>query len=158
MRKIFLILLIPFFIGCEASDPNGKIAKEFNSFYGGHHDLRKFSSQEIKTASSASASYFLFWGSASFKGEESSAIIAFSWKSNNGEYILSKIPMSKVRVKFDNNKTAPYVTFSIDKFAFMNSGLADECVESTMNYKLNYVIIHCKESDYPTDININDIK
>lgn len=157
MKKLFILILVPFIMSCTDTSLKGELAKSFNSFYEGNHTLRKFSSQEMKTASSASASYFLFWGSADYKGEGKTTVIAFSWQSKNGEYILSKIPMNKVRVKFDNQNKPPYVTFSIDKYAYMSYDLADESVDYTLQYKLNYVIIHCKESDYPTDVNINDI-
>ena len=158
MKKLIILILAPFILSCQSANADGDDAKSFNQFYEGKHNLRKFSSQEMKTAATASASYFLFWGSAQYKGDEKNTVIAFSWQSKNGEYILSKIPMSKARVRFDNQDKSPYITFSIDKYAFRGKRNADETVEETINYYLNYVVIHCKESDYPTDVNINDIK
>lgn len=151
MKKLIWIPLLCLF-GCEAID---KQIKECNDFYGGRHLLRKFSSQEKVTPSSASASYFLVWGSASYKGEEKESYIAFSWKSKTGEYILSKVPMEKVRVKFDNSAKVPYVTISISGCEGNNP---NNDLLYIMEYRLNYVVVHCKETDYPTDINVNDLK
>lgn len=140
------------FSSCESGE---KMKKEFNEYYSGKHELRKFSSQERTTASSMSASYFLFWGSASGKGEEKVTYIALSWKNNKGEYILSKIPMEKVRVKFDESVTTPYITLSIE---YDYRQKADEDVTYVMEYRLNHIVVHCKSKEYPTDISINDLR
>lgn len=130
--------------------------KDFETFFKGNHELRKLSQSEKETYA-ISGSYFLFWGSVQ-GGNSSVKYIGFSWKSINDEYILSQIPVEKVRIKFDENAKIPYITFGYSPDAWVGqTSTVDSHVGNVIETDINYIIIHCKQSDYTSDVKTNEI-
>lgn len=154
MKTLFIAIIAICLTSCIGEADK----KPFDKYLGGKYTLRKLSQQERKTPGSISGDYFLFWGSLSGNGESTERYVGFSWLSKDGEYIMSKVDAENIRIKFDNSAT-PYVTFGYTEM------IALACDESSIQSKLSwlvsnnidYMVIHCKESDYLQDINIKSI-
>lgn len=152
MKKLLLLPLLWLISSCVER----KV--DVDPYLAGNHELRRLSSIERKTPSTLSASYFLFWGSMSGKGESSESYVGFSWKNKSNEYVLSRVESSKVRLKFEQKTDRPYVTFGYDPVIIskrtndVNANLA-----WIVSSEIDYIVIHCKESDYSPDFNAQDI-
>jgi len=154
MKKLIFPLLLVVLCSCNFE----KEKADFNKVFAGNHELRRLSKQEKTIPSSFSADYFLFFGGASGKGEEKIPSIAFSWKSNNDEYILSRVELRNVRIKFDESTKVPYVTFGYDDDEYQNTmGNANNQINNEVEYRFRYIVIHCKSADYSPNINIQNI-
>ncbi len=99
----------------------------------------------------------------SFVSNSNGVRVYFSWLSNdNKTYILSSMPIERIRVKFDNNSKKPTIEYSV--YVWSKSGLfGDHLDKETNNLEQNtyisdvekytaYAVIICKESDYPKEI------
>lgn len=135
-----------------------KEQKDFERYFKGNKELRRISQQEVKTPQTFSASYFLFFGSAESSGGDKINYIAFSWKNADGEYVLSKVPIEKTRIKFDENAKTPYITFGYNDEPWVGN---EQSVNADINHQIeiniDYIVIHCRESDYSPNINTQNI-
>lgn len=154
MKLLFIILAALVLCSCNFD----KEKADFNKVFAGNHELRRLSKQEKTIPSTFSADYFLFFGSASGKGESKIPSVAFSWKSNNDEYILSRVDLSKVRIKFDEKAAIPYVTFGYEDEEYINTnGHANNNINDEVETRFRYVTIHCKSADYSPSVNVQNI-
>lgn len=117
----------------------------------GKHKLRRFK-VTTETRSQWSGSYFFIVGNASGKSYQERKV-AFSWLNNKGEYIISEIPLDKIRVKVDSTVINPYVEFNWESYP--NHG--DTYMNWIMEDNVNYIVVHCKEEDYPVEIRIDEL-
>ena len=69
---------------------------------------------------------------------------------NTGEYAISEIDIGKVRVRIDSTVTNPYVEFNWCRGNYTN-------LEDIFYFKVNYMVVVCKEEDYPANINIDSL-
>ena len=143
MKKLITILILYIsLISCEhreKSESNtGKILKN-------KHELRKLKATNV-TNTYFTASYFLIAGSSS-GGTYTTNTITFSWKMNTGEYAISEFPISKIRIKIDNSVITPFINFR------WSPSYIDD-LDYIMKRKVQYILITCKEEDYPVDINL----
>ena len=145
MKNIFVILIaILILSSCEVNrglSPTGKILQ-------GEHILRKFKVVH-ETGTRWSGSYFLIGGSAS-GGSYSSTKISFSWKMNTGEYAISEMPLNEIRVHLDSTITTPYI-----KFHWKPGN--NENLQQILSWKVNYMVVYCREEDFPMDVRITDL-
>jgi hypothetical protein len=118
--------------------------------FSGTHELRKFK-VITETGTKWSSSYFLVAGSASGK-TVSDTRVSFSWKLNNGMYAISELPLSKIRVMINDSIQKPYVKFRWGGMMFNTNQ-----IEDYMNHDVIYMVVYCKESDFPMEININQL-
>jgi hypothetical protein len=101
----FAIICIIFgnLVSCFSIEPS--IKAEFD----GERILRKMTTASDRKISGHS-SFFLFSGSSSFQSQEDAQVF-FAWKMNSGEYQISSVSMTKVRVKFDEEADVPKIMF-----------------------------------------------
>jgi hypothetical protein len=148
---IFVLLGIPAFIICELCSTEIRYNEDKNEteyYLYGNHELRKlFTKEELRqTPANGSGFFVLGFGGASYRGEQVSqeTTVKFAWKTSDGTYLLSSVPLSKIKVNFVECNV-PYVTFEyfIRKFDYEN-------------YLKNvlYVVIHCREQDWPSNIEL----
>jgi hypothetical protein len=78
------------------------------------------------------------------------------FKNYIGQYEFLEIPLTKVQIKIDTLVTIPYITFDYTKDSFYNMIMNDSDNRNYLPYMK--IIIHCKESDFMPEININDLK
>lgn len=144
VESIATLMGLAFAFSCEA--PQRKSASSY--FLEGSHNLRKLKVYN-ETGQRWSASYFLVAGSAS-GGTYHETKVKFSWQANTGEYILSELPSTKIRVKLDSTVTVPYI-----KFKWLGSTSTD--ADYLMNFDVEYMVVYCRESDYPQEISLNEL-
>lgn len=118
---------------------------------GGTHELRKLNVTDKYTAT-MHGSYFLIGGSINGKGEQKTMCM-FSFKLNDGDYALAELPVTKIRVRFDSTVTVPYVKFKWGGVWLTSTYRLDELMKSY----IEYMVLVCREEDYPKDININQL-
>lgn len=153
---IFVVLVITgLTIGLrQCEKENTEIADKretaFIQTFSGNHELRKLKVNK-ETNSEWNASYFLIGGSASGK-TLSDTKVSFSWKLNNNEYIISDIRLNKIRLVLDDSVKNPYI-----KFKYKNTNVDIDNIQLVIDYYIDYVVVHCKESDFPVELNINEL-
>lgn len=141
--KTFAVAFILIFFSACA-----EYKKEDTKQEGIKHELRKFN---IKTSmnESESAFYFLVMGGYSSSKSEQ-AKVRFYFKNCLGEYQFMELELKKIRIKIDSTQS-PYVVI---KPVYNN----DKCYEMQDEWKISSATIHCKETDFKTEININDLR
>ena len=153
---LFMILMISCILsGCQKEDDR-KREFEQQSKYGyktftGQHELRKFKIFS-STESKISGAYFLMAGSVS-GGSKTQNNVTFSWKMDNGDYIISEMPLTQIKIRIDDNIKKPYVTFEMKECSSLFA-----CVSKDLDAMwrwVEYVVVNCSESDYQYDINLN---
>lgn len=145
MKALFILLFtVVSIVGC--SSPEDWLDYHLK----GNHELRAFNVKS-SNVSEWSVSYFLIAGGGSGK-EYIETTVTFAWQANTGEYILSKFPISKIRVKIDDTIEHPYITFN-----YINGVSSIDDIEWVMDYYVNYIVVHCKGEDYPISINIDQL-
>lgn len=146
MNRIFILLVISLLISCDGVDKACQNCSQFE----GTHLLRKFKVVS-ESGEKWGASYFLLGGSAS-GGTYVNNKISFSWQVSSGEYAISEIDLNRVRVKIDSTVTKPYVTFKLDEDVYYNRSIQD-----VMLLDVDYMIVHCREEDYPVNVQIDTL-
>ena len=156
MKKLLSFLFMILMISCTLSGRQKEDDRKRQQFkYGyktftGQHELRKFKIFS-STESKISGIYFLIAGSVSGESKTQTNV-TFSWKMDNGDYIISKMPLTQIKIRIDDNIKKPYVTFEMKEcylFACVSKDLG------SMWYWVEYVVVNCSESDYQYDINLN---
>lgn len=142
MNRLFLIILF-FLIGCDYPP----VPDEAGKLFRGEHLLRKMVSIQDENCR-MSGGFFLFVGG--FDLERTNEInVKFAWQCSDGSYIISSLPLEKFRIKFDEKKKEPTIKFRwVPVYAnYLTS-------QDLMNGYVKYVLITCKEEDWPTDIKL----
>ena len=145
---ILLALFLNSSFFCLSSCGEAKKSKT-ELIFEGQHELRKFN---VKTEEGTrwSASYFLIGGGGSGYSYTDTKV-TFAWKMNTGEYALSELRMAKIRVKIDSTIQNPYITFR------WSATRHERTLEHLMSSNVNYIVVHCKEEDFPSDVNISEL-
>lgn len=126
--------------------------------FGGKHELRRFNVYNEVTKESH-GSYFLIMGSYMSR-ESSETKIRFCWKHPDGTYIFSEVGFDKIRLRIVNTDK-PYIEFKLRRLDWKtdenNYNDYMDSVEESFRF-VDYVIINCKEEDFPADVNLKDLK
>jgi hypothetical protein len=115
------------------------------------HLLRKFN-VKTSTSSGSSAWYFLVAGGYS-SHDYRETNVRFYFLNCRDEYQFMELPLNNVRIQIDSVQH-PYATFTMDRK--YNSRCFD--VHILPGTYIDNVTIHCNESDFQPEININDLK
>lgn len=73
----------------------------------------------------------------------------FAWQMPDSVYAVCELPVTKIRIKIDNTVTTPYVEFRWDNRAV--SCYVNKPIEYIMNDNIFYMLVVCKEDDFPLD-------
>lgn len=154
MKKWLLPLIaigLIFMVGCgeaerkplstpkvEELTPAGEILK-------GEHQLRKVAAK-IDVDSRTTTSYFMFTSVREGSNIVHNFSVKFSWMMNDGSYMLSSLPLDKIRVRFDVSYEVPTI-----KFRWKPSKTTD--ISELMRSNIVYAVITTKESDWPIPLN-----
>jgi hypothetical protein len=118
-----------------------------NQCLAGSHKLRKIYTEK-KVSSRESLGGFFAFGFGGINGNSSTKeidTVKFAWNIRNNEYVLSSVPLEKIRVCLNNNIETPYITFSYYENYFNYS-------KPLKNVVLIY--IHCHPDQWKIDIKI----
>jgi hypothetical protein len=151
---VCVLVLVSFLAGC--CDERGDISTR--KFFGEARPMRHV----IQTTSqngSLDGAFFLFAGAVSGRTSTQS-IVKFSWKNSDDTWIISSIPMERVRVKLQPNATTPTVSFGIYCHAPAGEGIcpADDTLESDGPQAVidggyvQYVTFTCRPEDWPINL------
>lgn len=139
MKK--LLLLLPLVL--VACDMQPSVSEKM---FIGNHELRKMlTTKGIK--GSAVLSGFFVLGTGSINGDSRTStdlFVTFSWKGNDGTYMVSTLPVSKFRFAFDDTVSKPTVKFRWRP-----------CYENCDDDKdalIEYVVLTCRSQDWPRDV------
>lgn len=118
------------------------------------HKLRKFNVY-TETGQYSHGSFFLVAGSFSTQTYEK-CTVKFAWLDNDSAYVLSEVSYNKIKIHTDSTIVEPYITFQYDKDEKFSSNPKNH-INEILDWKIYYVIVHCKEEDFPMNVNINQL-
>jgi len=143
-----VVLLFQCLTSCGPPRDNHEDVSKTGELLQGEHMLRRF---KVKTTTESrwSASYFLIAGGAG-GGTFTETAVSFSFQLPDSTYAMAVLPFQKIRVKIDSTITEPYVTFRWDRSSV-------ESISYIMSYEVQYMVVHCKEEDFPMDVQIDQL-
>lgn len=150
MNKIF-ILTLGLVFGCGTKVVIDTTSPEQRALQG-EHELRRLSASTFNSTK-ASGSFFMFVGDFSLKQTEQVKVM-FSWKTNDGTYTISTLPVEQIRIKIDSTKDKPTVKF---KWRETKKDLNYTALHDIVRHRVIYALITCKEEDWPENVNLNSL-
>ena len=152
------------FLTLACASPEAETLTKTMMFFQGKHSLQRlvqYGSNDSKM--SGGGVFFLGVGAGSISGEtKTNYSVKFAWKSNIDEtFVISSVPLERVRVKFDESVTVPHVEFKLwcgDYGDSFKCGGSDNRLLSYGQQKVIdegyvlYVTITVKLSDWPLKI------
>ena len=148
MRYLVLGLITLMLFSCRSErDENGDMSKT-GELLQGEHLLRRF---KVKTTTEKrwSGSYFLIGGGAS-GGTYTHTEVSFSFQLPDSTYAMATQHLKDIRIKLDSNINVPYVTFRWEHDDSEDIGII-------MKHNVLYMVVHCKEEDFPMDVQIDQL-
>lgn len=144
-KMMIFILLVGCLVGCV---DQGLVPP--HPLYGNHELRKMFQHTNLEHKGGSFSGFFLLGiGLASGSGEQTTkeTVVTFAWKNRSEEYVVSTLPIRKIRVKFDESVTIPYVKFRWRGAPYhYNDG-------NPMQHVI-YSVIVCNEKQWPSDINM----
>ena len=153
MRNIFVTMLLAVVmiaaVGCGA-DALASVPK----FLTGEHSLRKMTSDKV-TSAKTSGGFFLFSGNFN-SSSKTEMTVRFAWKMDNDTYILSSLPLEKVRVKINNETKMPTISFGLEQHCYTYSWAVppENYIDAILQNCLYYATVTVKDSDWPIQIEL----
>jgi len=144
MKQLLFLLMGLMFFSCGTPSDESNTGKLLQ----GEHLLRRF---KVKTTTESrwSGSYFLIGGSSS-GGSFTKTNVSFSFQLPDTTYAMATLPYEKIRVKLDSTITEPYVTFRWNRDG-------SEDIAYIMEREVVYMVVHCKDGDFPMDVQIDEL-
>lgn len=151
MKYLVLGVITLMLFSCgPVRDENGEHAdvSKTGELLQGEHLLRRF---KVKTTTDQrwSGSYFLIGGSAG-GGTFTQTDVSFSFQLPDSTYAMATLPFQRIRVKLDSTITEPFVTFRWNRSSV-------ESISYIMRREVQYMVVHCKEEDFPMDVQIDQL-
>lgn len=131
MKDLLTLIISLSSFGCEVSQTNA------GELLAGQHYLGQLNEGESED------SYFLVNDNPN--GIYTETKLSFSFQVSDGSYAMATLPLNKIRVKFYEEIETPYVTFR-----WTPSVSTD--VQYIMDNFVTYMVVYCKEKDFPMDI------
>ena len=134
MKKLLFLLAIPLILTSCVESSSSELGKVLQ---GDHvaNTLRL----TIDSTKGQQSNYFIV--------KDKGSVLMFSWTLPDETTVTSSIPMSKVRLKFD-----PTVEKPIIKFRWRQGGYAGQNWDTIFNDYVTYIVVICKEEDFPFNI------
>lgn len=131
------------------------------------HELRRMRERtKSEYKSSASGSFFLIIGnySATAKGDQK-FLVQFAWKAYDGTYIMSSLPLERVRVRVNSRAKIPQITFYTVDYSTFNSSIHTSSPEfdsrlrdtKEMASKFEYVayaVVECTDDQWYPNVEL----
>lgn len=133
--------------------------KELNKVFEGMHELKAMAYSGTSSKSSGSISGFFIFGFGGIGGSvESSSFptVSFAWKDNRSganDYIISTLPLNKIRIKINDKIQKPYVLFRWTTKSYVDKNYISSLEEAIIKNIL-YVVINCREEQWNPQIKI----
>ena len=145
---LFIVLISVSIFSCNTENSEEKVSP-VGKLLEGKHVLRKFKTT-TEEGYKMNGSYFLFAGSVN-GGTFKDSKVAFSFQLPDSTFAMAEIDFVKIRVRIDNTINQPYVTFR------WQSGIYNYSLDYIMRRHVDYMVVHCKEEDFPYEVNITDL-
>jgi len=120
----------------------------------GDHKLMRFRLQE-NTTSRWGGMFFLVAGGGS-GGTTTQTRVRFAWQQNNGEYMISSVPIEKIHVVLNEDMTVPIVRFTVKE---SNDGCGcgrpphnEEVGQEFIDDWVSKVTVTCTSAQWPMDV------
>lgn len=153
MKKILFAIFTIFLLqSCDDDD----FIQNAHQVLDGGHQLKKINQKESKEWY-LHGSFFLGIGEVN-GGSTTNTNVSFCWKNNLNDYVFSETNLNHIKVRIDNVIKYPWVTFEFKSDIFEGH---DDDTSNINNYYercVSYVVVHCSEKDFLSDININQLK
>lgn len=146
MKSIIVSLIVLATSSCDEHDSWHEFYKELSS----DHPVRKMMST-TEGSGKVSGSYFLFAGGFSGSYSENQYIV-FAWKHSD-TYVISKVKLTKCRVKIVPDAEVPTVSFEVDRWGNPIKYFKDDA-QLFFDEHLKYMTITVKESDWPASVEL----
>lgn len=132
MKKILLISLsVLFLASCEPQEP---YVSNIGKILQGQHLLKHLPFQKDSVTQN---SFFRVVKDKVF----------FSWQLPDSTYVISQLPLSQIRTRFDPTIEQPFIQFR------WQSG-EESNFDEVFKLYVRYAIVNCKESDFLSDITL----
>lgn len=133
---MFGLIYFAIFTDCDQPEQRESAVSEILS---GDHTIRALNSHTTTTGE-LNGGYFLFVGD--IHGSiTTSTELRFAWLGNDGDYIITDLPLSKIKIRINNKKSVPSVKF---KWTRCNFTTPEQIKNSII-----YAVIVCNDKDMP---------
>ena len=145
MKNLKILFIVILLISCDQNSSDkpehyANISKT-GKIMAGEHALRKILITECDTESHK---YFVI---GKLRNSFHDIPVTFNWQLNTGEFIITTLPFSKIRINIDDKAFEPYI-----KFKWLHSSNTN--IITILEENLVYVEITCREEDYPLVIKL----
>lgn len=160
LKTISLILLSISLVAtpsCMSKAKCKRLNAERDEMFGGKYPLKRINVKEtdIKT----STGWFFLVGGRYSSEETTEVKIRLYFKNYRGEYTFLEMPFDNVRIKTEQYIGTPYIRFtSVPKIDRSDTYEDNDFDRLLRWYGRDGIVIHCKESDFTPEININDLR
>ncbi len=149
MKTKLIIAIIISVILLQACGKGKETESELSPILSGNHELRRFS---VRESTVSTGGFFLLFGS--YRSDEIMTV-KFAWKSLDDEYIISELPISKIRVKIDSTIAVPYIKFRWSVNGMYVNKYSD--MESVFRNNIIYAVVVCKDEDWAIKIDMSEL-
>ena len=125
---------------------------ELNALFLGERPLRKMlTSQNIEGR--FNGGYFLFGDAiAGEVGVQQS--VSFAWQSKNETWQISRLPLERLRVRFNENASSPVIRFTVDHCGASLVDIRCYPMQQLINECVTDAVITVREQDWPINISL----
>lgn len=150
---LFALVISAVVYSCNYIQPPPPPPSESTQFFVGSHPLLSLNQfMKLSEKQTSSGMFFICIGSyssTSNKSEEKT--VSFSWLNNQKQYVISELPMNKVRFQMDSTVKVPYC-----KFKWITGYGAPIFNEATWSENVSYVLFVIRpEQVYNKDVKLD---
>jgi hypothetical protein len=154
MKKnyFFLSIIILFFstILLSCNNENQTDTDVVGSTLRGTHALRKLAEMNIQD-NRTKRDFFIFTGSMNVENNSSPGV-SFAWEQNDSTYILSTLPLNRIRIRFNEAINTPIIKFRW--YPGSPYHLIKDDMEKIMKNYIIYAVIYTKRDNWPEQIQL----
>lgn len=141
MKKILFIAAIPLLLAACDAPHSQHYNSELGKVLEGSHYLCNLPYQIDSTEGTQNSLFAI-------KGDQ----LLFSWQLPDSTFTVSKLPLEKVRMRFDPTNEKPFV-----RFRWVASDNSSDLAYAFEFGQIKYMIINCKETDFPSNIKVTSL-